>query len=36
MNECDLDRTITECVNGFTMIKTRIFEWGIEPYVLLI
>ena len=34
MNQCDPDRTITEHDNGFSMVNTRLFEWGTEPYVL--
>ena len=34
MNQCDPDRTIIEHDNGFTMVNKRLFEPGIEPYVL--
>ena len=34
MNQCDPDRTIIEHDNGFTMLNTRLFELGTEPYVL--
>ena len=34
LNQCDPDRTIIEHDNGFTMVNTRLFEPGIEPYVL--
>ena len=35
MNQRDLDKTIIEHDNGFTMVNTRLFEPGIDPYVLL-
>ena len=34
MNQRDIDRTIIEHDNGFTMVNTRLFEPGIDPYVL--
>ena len=34
MNQRDPDRTIIEHDNGFTMVNTRLFEPGTEPYVL--
>jgi hypothetical protein len=34
MHECDPKRTFIEHANGFTMVNTREFEPGIEPYVL--
>ena len=34
MNECDLERTIIEHANRFTMVNTRALEPKIEPYVL--
>ena len=34
LNQRDLDRTIIEHDNGFTMVNTRLFEPGTEPYVL--
>ena len=34
MNECDPERTVIEHANGFTMVNTRTFELGTEPYVL--
>ena len=34
MNEHDLERTVIEHANGFTMVNTRALELGIEPYVL--
>ena len=34
LNQRDPDRTIIEHDNGFTMVNTRLFEPGIEPYVL--
>jgi hypothetical protein len=33
-HECDPERTIIEHDNGFTMVNTREFEPGTEPYVL--
>ena len=33
MNECDLERTIIEHANGFTMVNTMELEPGIQPYV---
>ena len=33
LNQHDPDRTIVEHDNGFTMVNTRLFEPGIEPYV---
>ena len=35
LNQRDPDRTIIEHDNGFTMVNTRFFEPGIDPYVLL-
>ena len=34
LNQRDLDRTIIEHDNGFTMVNTRLFEPGTKPYVL--
>ena len=34
MHECDLERTVIEHAKGFTMVNTREFEPGTEPYVL--
>ena len=34
LNQHDPDKTIIEHVNGFTMVNTRLFEPGMEPYVL--
>ena len=34
LNQHDPDRTIIEHDNGFTMVNTRLFEPGINPYVL--
>ena len=34
LNQRDPDRTIIEHDNGFTMVSTRLFEPGMEPYVL--
>ena len=34
LNQRDPDRTIIEHDNGFTMVNTRFFEPGMEPYVL--
>ena len=34
MHEHDHERTVIEHDNGFTMVNTREFEPGIEPYVL--
>ena len=34
MNKHDLERTLIEHANGFTMVNTREIEPGIEPYVL--
>ena len=34
LNKHDTDRTIIEHDNGFTMVNTRSFEPGIDPYVL--
>ena len=34
LNQRDPDRTIIEHDNGFTMVNTRLFEPGTEPYVL--
>ena len=34
LNQCDPDKTIIEHDNGFTMVNTRLFEPGKEPYVL--
>ena len=34
LNQCNPNRTIIEHDNGFTMVKTRLFESGTEPYVL--
>jgi hypothetical protein len=34
MHERDPERTVIEHDNGFTMVNTRAFEPGIEPYVL--
>ena len=34
MNKFDPNRTIIEHDNGFAMVNTRLFELGIEPYVL--
>ena len=34
MHECDPERTIIEHDNGFTMVNTREFELGTNPYVL--
>ena len=34
MIQRDPNRTIIEHDNGFTMVNTRMFEPGIEPYVL--
>ena len=34
LNQRDPDRTIIEHDNGFTMVNTRLFELGAEPYVL--
>ena len=34
MNQRDPDKTIIEHDNGFTMVNTRLFELGTEPYVL--
>ena len=34
LNQFDLDRTIIEHDNGFTMVNTRLFEPQMEPYVL--
>ena len=34
LNQRDPDRTIIEHDNGFTMVNTRLFELGTEPYVL--
>ena len=33
LNQCDPDRTIIEHDNGFTMVNTRLFDSGTEPYV---
>jgi hypothetical protein len=34
MHEHDLERTVIEHDNGFTMVNTRTFEPGTETYVL--
>jgi len=34
INECDLERTVIQHDNGFTMVNTRTFEPGLESYVL--
>ena len=34
LNQHEPDKTILEHDNGFTMVNTRLFEPGIEPYVL--
>ena len=34
MHERDPERTVIEHANGFTMVNTRAFEPGTEPYVL--
>ena len=34
MNEHDPKRIVIEHANGFTMVNTRAFEPGTEPYVL--
>jgi hypothetical protein len=34
MHERDPERTVIENDNGFTMVNTRAFEPGTEPYVL--
>jgi hypothetical protein len=34
MNEHDLERTVIEHANGFTMVNTRTFEPGKKIYVL--
>ena len=34
MNQCDHDETIIEHDNGFTMVNTRLFELGMDPYFL--
>ena len=34
MNQRDPNRTIVEDDNGFTMVNTRLFEPGMDPYVL--
>jgi hypothetical protein len=34
MHEHDPERTVIEHDNGFTIVNTRAFEQGIEPYVL--
>ena len=34
LNQRDPDRTIIEHDNGFTMVNTRLFELGMDPYVL--
>ena len=34
LNQCDLDKTIIEHDNVFTMVITRLFEPGTDPYVL--
>ena len=34
LNQCDTNRTIIKHDNGFTMVNTRLFEPGTEPYVL--
>ena len=34
LNQRDPDKTIIEHDNGFTRVNTRLFELGIEPYVL--
>ena len=34
LNQCDPDRTIIEHDNGFTMVNTRLFEPGTDPYVI--
>ena len=34
MHEHDTERTVIEHANGFTMVNTREFEPGTEPYVL--
>ena len=34
MNHCDPYRTTIERDNGFTMVNTRLFELGTEPYVI--
>ena len=34
MHEHDPERAVTEHDNGFTMVNTREFKLGIEPYVL--
>ena len=34
LNQCDPNRTIIEHDNGFTMVNTRLFEPGADPYVL--
>ena len=34
LNQRDPNRTIIEHDNGFTMVNTRLFEEGTEPYVL--
>ena len=34
LNQHDPDRTIIEHDNGFTMVNTRLFKQGTEPYVL--
>ena len=34
LNQRDPNKTIIEDDNGFTMVNTRLFELGTEPYVL--
>jgi len=34
MNEHDLERTVTDHGNGFTMVNTRTLELGTELYVI--
>jgi hypothetical protein len=34
MNECDLEKTVIEIVNGFTMVNTRTFESCTKTYVV--
>ena len=34
MNERDLERTVIEHANGFTMVNTRALEPGTKPYFL--
>ena len=34
LNQGDTDRTIIEHDNGFTMVNIRLFEPGMEPYVI--